>query len=127
MALLGAGYDDAGIAGLCMSNGHGISELPREKGPAWLEQEFRRARRKATNLTRRAKGEPEDGYDLLVDQRRPSKALVDGLLNEGMILFGGKPKRGKSWLHARPSPFPLEREARSGGIFLFESRSRSFT
>ena len=28
MALLGAGYEDPGIARLCMSEGHGISELP---------------------------------------------------------------------------------------------------
>ena len=98
MALLGAGYEDPGIATLCMSEGHDISELPREKGPAWLAQELKRARRKATSLTQRARGEPEDGHDLLIDQRRPSKVVIDGLLNEGMILFGGKPKRGKSWL-----------------------------
>ena len=98
MALLGAGYEDPGIARLCMSEGHGISELPREKGPAWLAQELKRARRKVTSLTQRARGEPEDGHDLLIDQRRPSKVVIDGLLNEGMILFGGKPKRGKSWL-----------------------------
>ena len=97
-ALLGAGYDDPDIARLCLLEAHGISELPREKGRTWLAQELRRARRKAISLTRQAKGEPEDGHDLLVDQRRPSKTIVDGLLNEGMILFGGKPKRGKSWL-----------------------------
>ena len=98
LALIGAGYDDGDIGRLCLLEAHGISELPREKGRTWLEQELKRARRKAISLTRQADGEPEDGHDLLVDQRRPSKAIVDGLLNEGMILFGGKPKRGKSWL-----------------------------
>ena len=97
-ALTGAGYDDDHIARLCLFEDHGISDLPREKGPEWLRQELKRVRRQADNLTRQAKGEPEAGRDLLVDRGRSPRPIVDGLLNEGMILFGGKPKRGKSWL-----------------------------
>ena len=97
-ALTSAGYDDERITRLCMLEQHGISALPREKGPQWLRQELKRMRRLADQLNRQAKGEPEAGRDLLVDRGRSPKTIVDGLLNEGMILFGGKPKRGKSWL-----------------------------
>ena len=67
MALIGAGYDDTHIAGLCLMENHGISELPREKGRTWLAQELKRAHRKATILTRQAQGEPEDSDDLMTD------------------------------------------------------------
>ena len=97
-ALLGAGYDDPDIARLCLLETHGISELPREKGTAWLEQELKWARRKAIRLARQAEGEPEDSDDLMTDTVRPSRPIVEGLLHEGMLLFGGKSKRGKSWL-----------------------------
>ena len=98
MALLGAGYDDRDVTRLCLLEAHGISELPREKGPAWLAQELRRARHKANRLTRHVEGEPEDADDLMTDTISPPRPIVDGLLNEGMLLFGGKSKRGKSWL-----------------------------
>jgi len=97
-ALTGAGYDDDHIAHLCLLEEHGISELPRGRGPQWLRQQLQQVRRQADHLTRQAKGEPEAGHDLLVDRGISPKSIVDGLLNEGMILFGGKPKRGKSWL-----------------------------
>ena len=97
-ALAAAEYDDDHIARLCLLEEHGISELPREKGPAWLAQELKRARLKANSLTRHAKGEPEDADDLLADTISPPRPIVEGLLNEGMLLFGGKSKRGKSWL-----------------------------
>ena len=97
-ALLGAGYDDPDIARLCLLETYGISDLPREKGPTWLEQELKRARRKAIRLARQAEGEPEDSDDLMTDTVQPSRPIVEGLLHEGMLLFGGKSKRGKSWL-----------------------------
>ena len=98
LALVGAGYDDDTITRLCLLETHGISELPREKGPAWLQEELNKARRKVSSQARRAEGEPETGHELLAGPRQPPKTIVDGLLHEGMILFGGKPKRGKSWL-----------------------------
>ena len=98
MALLGAGYDDTHIARMCLLEDHGISELPREKGSTWLAQELKRARRKATSLTRQAQGEPEDSDDLMADTIPSARPIVEGLLHEGMLLFGGKSKRGKSWL-----------------------------
>ena len=97
-AMTGAGYDDDHIVRLCLLEEHGISELPRDKGPQWLHQELKRVRRQADHLTRQARGEPEAGRDLLVDGGRSPNTIVEGLLDEGMILFGGKPKRGKSWL-----------------------------
>ena len=97
-ALVSAGCDDELIARLCLLEDHGISSLPRAKGPAWLQKEVQQVRRVLSTQTRRADGEPETGRDLLAGQRRPAKTIVDGLLNEGMVLFGGKPKRGKSWL-----------------------------
>ena len=98
MALLGAGYDDTHIASLCLLEDHGISELPREKGRTWLAQELKRAHQKATSLTRQAQGEPEDSDDLMTDTIPAARPIVQGLLHEGMLLFGGKSKRGKSWL-----------------------------
>ena len=98
MALLGAGYDDTHIASVCLLETHGISELPREKGRTWLAQELKRAHRKATSLTRQAQGEPEDSDDLMTDTIPSARPIVEGLLHEGMLLFGGKSKRGKSWL-----------------------------
>ena len=100
MALLGAGYDDGDIARLCLPETHGISALPREKGKTWLAQELKRARRKANGPARGADAwpVPEYGDDLLADSIASARPIVDGLLHEGMLLFGGKSKRGKSWL-----------------------------
>ena len=98
MALLGAGYDDTHVASLCLLKDHGISELPRAKGRTWLAQELKRAHRKASSLTRQAQGEPEDSDDLMTDSIPSARPIVEGLLHEGMLLFGGKSKRGKSWL-----------------------------
>ena len=100
MALLGAGYDDGDIAHLCLLKTHGISELPREKGRTWLAQELKRARHKANGAARPADvvPVPEYGDDLLADTIPPPRPIVEGLLHEGMLLFGGKSKRGKSWL-----------------------------
>ena len=98
LALFAAGYDDADIARLCLLETHGISELPREKGHTWLAQELKRARHKANGAARQAGGEPEDADDLMADTIQPARPIVEGLLYEGMLLFGGKVKRGKSWL-----------------------------
>ena len=97
-ALVDAGYDDDLIARLCLPETYGISELPREKGPEWLRQELLRVRRKTISLARQAGGEPEDADDLMADTILPPRPIVEGLLHEGMLLFGGKVKRGKSWL-----------------------------
>ena len=100
MALLDAGYDDDHIAQLCLLKTHGISELPREKGRTWLAQELKRARHKAKRAVRPGSvvPVPEYGDDLLADTIPPPRPIVDGLMHEGMLLFGGKSKRGKSWL-----------------------------
>ena len=100
LALLAAGYDDADIARLCLMETHGISGLPREKGHTWLAQELKRARHKANSVARPANvvPVPEYGDDLLADTIPPPRPIVEGLLHEGMLLFGGKSKRGKSWL-----------------------------
>ena len=97
-ALVDAGYDDDLIAPLCLLEMHGISALPREKGPTWLHQELLRVRRKTISHARQAGGEPEDADDLMADTIPPPRPIVEGLLHEGMLLFGGKVKRGKSWL-----------------------------
>jgi len=97
-ALVSAGCDDELIARLCLLEAHGISDLPRSKGPAWLHKELMQVQSKVSSLIRHTNGEPETGHDLLAGRRQPPKTIVDGLLHEGMILFGGKPKRGKSWL-----------------------------
>ena len=100
MALIGAGYDDGDIGRLCLLETHDIAALPREKGQAWLAQELKRARRKANGPARHADAvpTPEYGTDLLADTIPSPRPIVDGLLHEGMLLFGGKSKRGKSWL-----------------------------
>ena len=98
MALADAGYEDDLIARLCLLESHGISDLPREKGPAWLQEELMQIRRQADNLNRQAQGEPEDLDDLMMDTIPPPKPIIEDLLYEGMLLFGGKSKRGKSWL-----------------------------
>ena len=100
LALLSAGFDDTDISRLCLMETHGISELPREKGHTWLAQELKRARRKANGIARPADvvPVPEYGDDLLADTIPPPRPIVEGLLHEGMLLFGGKSKRGKSWL-----------------------------
>jgi hypothetical protein len=41
---------------------------------------------------------PETLTELLADDIPPPLQLFDGLMHEGMLLFGGKSKRGKSWL-----------------------------
>ena len=97
-ALVAAECDDDHIARLCLVEEHGISELPREKGRAWFEDELKQARRKADSLARQAEGQPEDAVDLRMDIIQPARPVVEDLLHEGMLLFGGKSKRGKSWL-----------------------------
>ena len=96
-ALIDAEYDDDHIARLCLLEEHGISDLPRENGRAWFEDELKLAR-KANSLARQAGGEPEDAVDLRMDTIPPARPVVKDLLYEGMLLFGGKSKRGKSWL-----------------------------
>ena len=98
MALINAGCDDDLIARLCLLESHGISDLPRQKGVAWFEDELDQARRKANSLARQAEGEPEDAVDLQMDTIPPPRPIAQDLLYEGMLLFGGKSKRGKSWL-----------------------------
>ena len=100
MALLAAGYVDHHIAHLSLVKTDGISELPREKGSTWLAQELKRARRKANSASRtdNTVPVPEHGDDLLADTIPPPRPIVEGLLHEGMLLFGGKSKRGNSWL-----------------------------
>ena len=41
---------------------------------------------------------PQTLTDLLAEDIPDPVSLIDGLLHEGMVLFGGKSKRGKSWL-----------------------------
>ena len=100
LALLTAGYNDTDISRLCLMETHGISELPKEKGRTWLAQELKRARHKAYAAARPADvvPVPEYGDDLLADTIPLPRPIVEGLLHEGMVLFGGKSKRGKSWL-----------------------------
>ena len=99
MALLAAGYDDPDIARLCLLETHGISALPREKGRTWLAQELKRARHKANGAARpTGTGQRQRATDLLAKVFAPPRPIVDDLLHEGMLLFGGKSKRGKSWL-----------------------------
>ena len=97
-ALIGAGCEDELIARLCLMEAHGISGLPRQKGLAWFEDELKQARRKANSLAKQAEGEPEDAVDLMMDTIPPVRPIIEDLLYEGMLLFGGKSKRGKSWL-----------------------------
>ena len=97
-ALITAGYDDGHIARLCLLDENGISDLPREKGLDWFHDELKQARGKADNLARQTEGEPEDAVDLRMDTIPPARPVVNDLLYEGMLLFGGKSKRGKSWL-----------------------------
>jgi hypothetical protein len=98
LALLDAGYRHHDILRLCLLEEHGISELPREKGQAWLKQEVMQVCREADNRARQAKGDPEDWDEVLNSAPRTTRPIVQGLLHGGMVLFGGKPKRGKSWL-----------------------------
>ena len=72
-----------------------------QKGHTWLAQELKRARHKANGVARPTYvvPVPEYGDDLLADTiPPPPRPIVEGLLHEGMLLFGGKSKRGKSWL-----------------------------
>jgi len=41
---------------------------------------------------------PETLTHLLADDIAPPRPLFEGLMHDGMLLFGGKSKRGKSWL-----------------------------
>ena len=98
MALVEAGYEDDSITRLCLLESHGISALPREKGLAWLQEQLMWARRKARSLARKARGLPLSADDLEIDATHPPREIVEGLLHEGLMLFGGKVKHGKSWL-----------------------------
>ena len=42
--------------------------------------------------------EPQSATDLLAEPIAPPLSIVEDLMHEGMLLFGGKSKRGKSWL-----------------------------
>ena len=98
MALFGAGYDDGDIARLCLMETYRISELPREKGPIWLQQELQRAHRKANDRRSTALGQRHRASVVMARKVTPTRPIIDSLLYEGLLLFGGKAKRGKSWL-----------------------------
>ena len=42
--------------------------------------------------------EPITGAELLSEPHAPLFSLADGLLKEGLLLVGGKPIVGKSWM-----------------------------
>ena len=45
-----------------------------------------------------ARPEPQTATDLLAEAIPPPAPIVENLMHEGMLLLGGKSKRGKSWL-----------------------------
>ena len=45
-----------------------------------------------------ARPEPQTATDLLAEAIPPPTPIVENLMHEGMLLLGGKSKRGKSWL-----------------------------
>ena len=99
VALVSAGYDDNSITSLCLLETNCISARPREKGRTWLAQELKRARSKTSGAAGTTDaGRRQSATDLLAKVFSPPRPIVEGLLNEGMLLFGGKSKRGKSWL-----------------------------
>ena len=101
-ALFGAGRLDDEVAGILLDERYRISEMPREKGKAWVEREIARAHQKAQNttpdpVTREMVFEME-AAELRQKDFPPLEWFARGILHEGMVLFGGKSKRGKSWL-----------------------------
>lgn len=90
------------IAGVMLDSAYGISEMPREKGLRWIEGELARAAQKnpleATAPETFEHVEEMSADDLLRQQFKPLEWLAQGLLHEGLVLFGGKSKRGKSWI-----------------------------
>ena len=116
MALLDAGYSDPDISRLCLLEEHGISELPREKGPAWLAQELKRARRKANSLTRQAKGEPEDADDLMSDTISAPASHRRGPAQRRDAPVRRQEQARQVLAHARPCPVRRHRQPGLGTL-----------
>src|ERR1043165_9547884 len=53
---------------------------------------------KGNGVSHRSLAPPESLTQLLAADIPAPKQLFEGLMHEGMLLFGGKSKRGKSWL-----------------------------
>lgn len=68
-------------------------QLGRDPAYAW-----QRAVQAPHNVPPPALPPPETLTDLLAADIPPPVQLFEGLMHEGMLLFGGKSKRGKSWL-----------------------------
>lgn len=104
-ALIGAGCQDDEVAGILLDPQYGISAMPREKGPRWMAGEIARAHAKgqAQGLAEFGGHEAPVAHDMMAAELMamdfpPIKWFAAGLLHEGMVLFGGKSKRGKSWI-----------------------------
>lgn len=69
--------------------------------PEYLEaavDDFLRTRQHPASVPNTRLAPPETLTELLAATIPPPLQLFDGLMHEGMLLFGGKSKRGKSWL-----------------------------
>lgn len=114
-ALVAAGYSDRQMVGVMLDPTYVLSEKPRERGERWLLQEIGRARAKYVpshpELHRNGTTPtpppataaaplvpPETLTELLAADIPPPRQLFEQFMHEGMLLFGGKSKRGKSWL-----------------------------
>ncbi len=102
-AMVKAGHTDDEIIDVFMDERNGLSEKPREKGEAWLRSEIDRARNKPDENPPDEKPKPEKRLPRIVTldevmrmEIRPPQMVVDGLLPEGVTLFTGKHKAGKS-------------------------------
>lgn len=102
-AMVKAGHTDDEIIGVLMDERNGLSEKPREKGEAWLRPQIDKARKEPDENPPDEKPKPEKRLPRIVTldevmrmEIRPPQMVVDGLLPEGVALFAGKHKAGKS-------------------------------
>ncbi len=111
--LIRGGYGDADIVALLMDAGHAGGVKAQAQGERWLLSDISRCRSMVAHDDIAPPvddapplGQPREAVkpdeitaqELLATNFPPIKWFASGLLHEGMVLFGGKSKRGKSWM-----------------------------
>jgi hypothetical protein len=72
--------------------------LYQEASKLWRLTRFAEERTKEADTADKGRRRPIDAYSLLTNEMEGVKAMIEGVLHNGVTLLAGPPKSGKSWV-----------------------------